>query len=276
MTEMLSSLLLTVSLAVAPQDPQLPQLPAVTVGSGGSLQRYVDFHTQFERPGFCAVVGTLDRFKEMKRERLKDPAPLGSGAARVALSGGQYFKVIVRTEVQPHAVFAGTPKGNVEIECELQVYRTSDGSEHWQTRTPEHCAIQEGALALFVLVPGPGGRKHVLLYMIPFDAQADNGASPEDRFVDTMHDFVAINRRVHDLEAGIAAFTGATDDNSKQKSKQALTDLLAATVDLHQPEQRSLLQSRAGPFEQKAREVLPKPAAKPAEKPPEKPQDGGK
>jgi len=273
MAEMLS-LLLTVAASFAPQEPQLPQLPAVTIGNGGALQRYVDFHTQFDRPGFCAVVGTLEKLKETKqRERLKDPAPLGSGGARVVLSGGQYFKSIVRTEVVPRAVFAGATKGNVEIECELQVYRTADGSEHWQTRTPEHCAIEEGTLALFVLVPGPGGRKQQLLNMIPFDAQADAGASPQDRFVDAMHDFVAINKRVHDLEAGIAAVTGARDDVSLQKAKQALTDLLAATVDLHQPEQRTLLQSRAGPFEQKARELL---AKKPADKPAEKPAGDGK
>lgn len=264
---MIASLLSLFWSALSPQQPvpmpAIPQVPGVTVGNVGNLQRFVDFHADLDRKGAIAVVGQLDKIKEGKREKLKDGVPAGTGAVRVAIGGTQYFKAPAKVAVTARATFVGDQKPKVEFECELQVARDNDGVERYQSRTPENCPIEVGVLALFVLAPAAPGKKPVLLHVLPYDAKADQ--SPE-RFVDTMHDFVAINRRVLALEQGIETVQRAGNDAELAAAKAALTALLAAPVALHQPEQQSLLDGQAGPFERRARELTAPP--------PPPPQDG--
>jgi hypothetical protein len=257
-------LMLAVVLPVAtPQQPvplpQLPQLPAIAAGNASNLLRFVDFHTELAQPGAVAVVATLDRLKEGKRERLEG-GTIGGGGIRISSSGTQYFKVSAKASLQVRVAFVGDPKGKLDCELELQLARLPDGSERRQVLAPNGAAIEPGMLALFVLQPPPAGQRGhkvpVLLHAIPFDDRIDTGANPRERFVDTMHDFVVINQRVRDLEAAIAALQGATDTADAAAARTALTALLTATVDLHQPEQRTLLMAQAGPWELRARELL--------------------
>lgn len=261
----LASIAFTFTAAFTPQNlPSLPEMPAITVANGTPLLRYVDFHRDLDRPGAVVLVGAIDKWKEGKRERTKDPAPMGDIGTRVSIGGGQYFKVPAKVAVQVRAALFGDAKGKLEFDCELQVHRRADGDEQVQTTTAGRNTVTPGLLALFVLAPPGPGKKPALLHLIPFDPKVDTGGAPTERFADTMRDYATINCRVRDLEQGIAAVKDAGDEATRSKAKQALATLLAAKVDLLQPEQQTLLTTQASPFEQRARALL---AEVPAEVP---------
>ena len=230
-------------------------LPAQKAPLPASPQmRYVDFSADLDRTSTVVVVGTIGKLKEGKRERLAD-GNLGSGGASVSVSGTQYFKVPVTTTVAPRAAFVGKPD-KLQLAFDLQLARLPDGKEKRQVLTGNGAAIEEDTLVLVVAASKAKGKGLELLHVIPFDAAVDKGADPEAKFVDAMHDFWAVNQRVHDLRARLDAVDQAAAGESKQKALAALQELLDKKLELRQSTNDGLIAQHVGPLETRAKKRL--------------------
>ncbi|HEX5053212.1 MAG TPA: hypothetical protein VFZ65_15665 [Planctomycetota bacterium] len=232
---------------IAGQIPSTPQM------------RYVDFSRDLDRPGVAVVVGTLGKFKEGKRERLADGS-LGSNTAKVSVSGTQYFKVPVQATITPRATFAGDAD-KPSIAFDVQLARLPDGKEQRQSMTGNGASIEEGTLALFVIASKPKGKRLELLAVIPFDATVDKGPDAEPEFVDTMHDFWAVNQRVHDLQQQLDAADKATDAAAKDKALAALRELTKHDLELRKSQNDPLVSQYVAPLLARARKRIDEPAA---------------
>lgn len=244
--------------ASAPLAAQTPALPAMPALAGTSSTRFVDFHRDLARSDVVVVLGTLGKGKEGKRERQPD-GKLGGGGSVAAVSGTQFFKVPVQAPVQPRATFAGKAD-KPAIAYEVQIARLPDGKEQRQSTTGTAAPMDEGMLALFVLVPRD--KKGLeLLHVIPFDPKVDTGPDGEAVFADTMADFHAINRRMLDLETALAAADKAKDDAAKRAAITALKDLVDKPLELRRAQDDGLLTQYAGPLEARARKRIADAAA---------------
>lgn len=225
--------------------PALPSTPQM---------RFVDFSLDLARPGVAVVVGRLGKGKEGKRERLAD-ANLGGGNAVSQVSGTQYFKVPVQAAVAPRAVLFGKAE-KLQLQFDVQVARLPDGKERRQAMTGNGAPLGDDQLALFVAAPKAKGKGFELLHVIPFDAAVDKGPDAELRFADTMHDYCAVNRRMHDLRAAMAAVDGATDAAAKQAALDALKELLGKELALRQDQNEPLRMQHVNPVEARAQKLL--------------------
>ena len=235
--------------------------------------RYVDFHDRLDQPGVVVAVGRLGKGKEGKRERLEN-GQLGGGSAVTVISGTQFFKVPVRAPVQPQAVFGaqdgdGATKkpARLELEFDVQVARLPDGSEQRQAMTGTGARLDEDTLALFVVAPAPKGSRRKgleLLHVVAFDAKVDQGPDAEAKFVDAMHDFYVVNRRVADLEHALAAVDAAAEGDAEQAkaARAKLQDLVDHRPELRVLANDPLLDQHAGPLEMRAKKRLEEAAAK--------------
>lgn len=250
--------------------PLFAQLPPMT---GTPSMRYVDFHRDLARSDVVVVVGTLGKGKEGKREKLAD-GKLGSGAAVSAISGTQFFKVPVQAPVQPRATFAGKAD-KIVVAYDVQVARLPDGKEQRQSTTGNAAPMDEGTLALFVLLPDKK-KGFTLLHVIPFDKNVDTGPDAEAVFVDTMSDYHAVNRRVLDFENALQVADKAKDDESRKSALEALKKLVDEPLQLRRSQNDTLLTMHVMPLEQRAKKKLadaapkPEPAPAPEEKKSEK------
>ena len=261
----------TFMILLAPQDPLPPARPepgrssSFSSGSRGLASRFVDFHEAIDRRGFLAVVGTLQKGKYGKRKRLKN-GRLGDATRSVSVSGTQYFELPVRAPIRLRAVLAGKPKSKskVTIQFRVQLARLPSGEEQRQTMTANAVKIEPDMLALWILAAPLEGRGTELLHVIPFEAEAEAEADSdgEEKFIDAMADFVTVNQRLLALERALDAFDSAADDVARKKARARLTRLLEDKIELRRPELDSLMESRAGPWERRARTRLePGPAA---------------
>ena len=237
---------------LAAQDPGKPAKPddagSVTQSSGSQQdRRFVDFHAAMDRVGFVAVVGTMQKTREDKRKRLKD-GRLGNASQSVSVSGTQFFEVRVRAPIEVRAVLDGKPKGKVKLEFQAQLARLPSGKERRQTRTPDATELQTGMLALWILADKPKGRGRDLLHVIAFDPKLDTGRDPEASFVETMTDFVTINRRTLELEQALEAYDQAIDDAARKIAQQRLQELVEDEIELLQPELESLMRAQHDPW----------------------------
>ncbi|MBM4061196.1 MAG: hypothetical protein FJ265_08890 [Planctomycetes bacterium] len=230
-------------------------LPAQnTPPTAAGLMRYVDWSRDLDRPAVAVVVGTLGKWKEGRRERL-DEGQLGGGAAVSHVSGTQYFKVPVTAAVAVRAVLF--PKmEKAQLAFHVQLARLPDGKEQRQSLTGNGARLGEDRLALFVLVPKPKGKDYELLHVIPFDPKVDSGPEGELQFLDTMRDYAAVNLRVRDLRAAIAAVDLAKEPARAEKALGALRELLAQKVELKQSSNDGLLGQHVRPLEQRAQQRL--------------------
>lgn len=228
---------------------QIPSLPAA------SRPRYVDFSRDLDRPGALVVIGTLGRCKEGRRERLPDGS-LGGSTTSVAVSGTQYFKVQVQAPVQVRTPLYGRPGERLQVGFDVQLARLPDGRERRQLLDGAGSRVENDMLALFVLAPRPKGKDLELLHLIPFDAAQFPGPDGETGFVDAMHDFTAINQRVHDLTAAIAAVDQAEAGEQQRQARAALQRLLEQEIELRRPEHEALLRQHTAPLEQRAKKRL--------------------
>jgi hypothetical protein len=221
----------------------------------GLAQRFVDFSGDLDRSGLLAVVGTLGKLKEGRRERLEE-GKLGGPSTSVSVSGTQYFKVPASGPLQPQAVLIGGTKGKLGVEFDLQLARLPDGKERRQSMTANPAPVEEGMLALWVLAPRHRGKGLELLHVVAFDPTQDTGADARGTFVDAMRDFVAINQRVHDLKQAIAALEQAVGPEAQTKARDALRAVLDAKFEPRRPELQSVASSQLWPFEKRAKDRL--------------------
>jgi hypothetical protein len=237
--------LFTLSLFLpTPQQPSLPQNPQ---------QRFLDLSDELDRRGLVAVVGTLDKLKEGKRERLED-GKLGNSTSNVSVSGTQYFKVAVTTQVVARAVLLGAGKDKLPLEFDLQVARLPDGKERRQAMTANAPQLQDGTLALWVLAPRDKGKGMEILHVVPFDPAQDKG--DEAAFTDAMRDAVGCSQRLGALKKALADFEGARDAAAKSKARDALRALVEAKFETKRPELQVLADTRLAPYEKRARDRL--------------------
>ncbi len=242
------------------------QVPAMPVSP---QMRFVDFHRELGRNDVVVVVGTLGKGKEGKRERIAD-GQLGGNGRVMAIAGTTYFKVPVQAPVQVRATFAGKADKPV-VGYEVQLARLPDGKEQRQSTTGTAATMDEGMLALFVMAPGDKKKGLDLVHVIPFDKTVDKGADAEAVFVDTMADFVAVNRRMLELENGITALDKAADADGKTKALAALKELVAHPLELKDAGNDGLVTQYVGPLEQRAKKRIADASA-----PPPPAEGGGK
>jgi hypothetical protein len=195
------------------------------------------------------VVGTLDKWKEGKRERLAD-GQLGGAGQVASVSGTQYFKVPVTAALRPRKVLHGKAE-TVALQFDVQLARLPDGKERRQVA--DGAPLAEGGLALFVVVPKPK-KGFELRQVIVFDPDAEKGG--EASFVDTMHDYYVVNRRMHALTRALDAADQAKDDAGRKAALATLREVLAAKPELKQPRNDLLLGQHVAPLEQRAEKRL--------------------
>ena len=248
---------------VCPQEVEVPAKPdqvlRSSLGSGnrGVAQQFVDFHDELDHRGFVAVVGTLDKTRDGKRRRLPE-GKLTSGGGSVSVSGTQYFEVPVRASLRVRAILAGElkSKSKVKFDLRVQLARLPSGEERRQTMDGNAAEFEPGMLGLWVLAAADKGRGMQLRHVIPFDPKVGGEIYDEGKFVDAMADFVTINKRVARLEQGLQAFDAAVEAADRVKARAGLSALLEEDIELRRPELDGLLQSRCGPWEDRARKRL--------------------
>lgn len=234
------------------------QVPAMPVSQ---QMRFVDFHRDLARSDVVVVVGTLGKGKEGRRERIAD-GQLGGLGRVMAIGGTTYFKVPVQAPVQVRATFAGKPDKPV-VGYEVQLARLPDGKEQRQSTTGTAAPMDEGMLALFVMVPGDKKKGLDLVHVIPFDKNVDKGADAEAMFLDTMADFVAVNRRMLELENAIAALDKAADAGGKAKALAALQEVVTHPFQPKVAANDGLVTQHVAPLEQRAKKRIADAAAPP-------------
>ncbi|MBL8755185.1 MAG: hypothetical protein JNK15_17910 [Planctomycetes bacterium] len=229
----------------------------VALPTGG--QRFVDFSAHLAHPGVCVVVGTLDGWKEGKRERLAD-GQLGGGGAVASVSGTQFFKVQVTAGVKVRTTFVGKPT-DVKLQFEVQLARLPDGKERRQIAGGAELADDQ--LALFVFTPAKK-KGHVLCAAVPYDPKEEKGG--EAAFVDSMRDYYVVNQRMADLVRALDGFDKAPDDAAKKAAAVALRELLDKKPELKVGKNDGLLTMHCGPLEARAQKRLADAAAADAAK----------
>ena len=235
----------------------VPQNPAAAPGAAppGPAARFVDFSDEFDQPGFAAVLGTLGKLKEGKRERLEN-GQLGGAGAVASVSGTQYYKAPVTAPIEPRKLLAGAAPGKPVLQFEVQIARLPDGKERRQLTAGNAAPVAEGALGLFVIDAGNKSKGTQLRHLVAFDARAFPGADGETAFADAMSDVVAVNRHMHALEQALAAVDAAKGDDAVSKAKAALQGLVDRRPEMLRTDDDALLAMHVAPLEQRAKKRL--------------------
>jgi hypothetical protein len=231
-----------------------PQVPGVVAGKGPAA-RWVDFHAELDRPGLTAVIGTLGRLKEGKRERQPD-GKLGGSTASASVSGTQYFKAAATAPVDVQKTLLGAPAEKPSLQFELQIARLPDGKERRQLTNGSGAAIADGALGMFVFDPAAKGKSAQLIALVPFDAAQFQGSRAEAEFGDAMADVVAVNVYLHALESALAAVDAAKGDDALARARAELKARLDKRPEMKRTDDEQLLSTHAGPLEARARKRL--------------------
>ena len=231
-----------------------PQIPGVVAGKGPAA-RWVDFHAELERPALTAVIGTLGKLKEGKRERLPD-GKLGGSTASASVSGTQYFKTVAMAPIDVQKTLLGAPADKPSLQFEVQIARLPDGKERRQLTTGSGTPVAEGALAMFVFDPAAKGKSAQLIALVPFDSAQFDGGKAEASFADAMADVVAVNVYLKSLETALAAVDAAKGDDAVAKARAELKARLDKRPEMKRTDDDQLLSTHAGPLEARAKKRL--------------------
>jgi hypothetical protein len=231
-----------------------PQVPGIVAGKGPTA-RWVDFHSELDRPGLTAVIGELGKLKEGKRERMAD-GKLGGSGASASVSGTQYFKTVATAPIEVQKTLLGAQAEKPSLQFEVQIARLPDGKERRQLTTGSGTPVAEGALGLFVFDPAAKGKSAQLIALVPFDAAQFEAGKAEAAFGDAMTDVVAVNVYLHALEQALAAVDAAKGDDAVAKAKAALKGVLDKKPEMKRTDDDQLLSMHAGPLEARAKKRL--------------------
>jgi hypothetical protein len=231
-----------------------PQVPGVVAGTGPAA-RWADFHAELDRPGLTAVIGTLGKLREGRRERQPD-GKLGGSTASASVSGTQYFKAVATAPIEVQKTLLGAQAEKPSLQFEVQIARLPDGKERRQLTTGSGAPVAEGALGMFVFDPTAKGKSAQLIALVPFDGAQFEGSRPDAAFGEAMTDVVAVNVYLHALEQALAAVDAAKGDDALAKARAALKALLDKRPEMKRTDDDQLLSMHAGPLETRAKKRL--------------------
>src|SRR5690606_4241549 len=169
----------------------------------------------------AVVLGSLERLREGKRERLEE-GRLGGSTTQVAVSGTQYYKVPVVAQLETRFVLHGEKPAKRRVAFEFQLARLPDGSERRQTIGGNGAPIEADRLALWVVATPKKGRNLELLHVIAFDPGTDES---EVEFEELARDVTAVNVHVAALRAVLARLDD--EDLEPETREKALAEARA-------------------------------------------------
>ena len=240
-------------------------LPAqITGGAGGSngsrnQQKgplFVDFSEDLNRPRVVVVIGTMDKIKEGRRQKLKDKeAHLGSGNAVSRVAGTQFFKVAARSKVKVGVCLAGKHPGrSVALAFDMQLARLPDGSYRRQMMQSTRTELKPGMAAMWVL--GKGKKKgYRVLHVIEQPRKGRGDKPPSRAFEEDMRDFVGINQRIAGLKQALEVARQKRAKDPKA-AVQILEKALGRRLELENETNDRLLGMHVRPWERRARKLL--------------------
>lgn len=258
----------TLALALAFLSAPLAAQPAfatpITGGSG-----FVDLSPHLGQRDVTVAIGTIDRLKDGKRERLKDGTDLGGLGSSMQVSGTVFYKIQATFAPKLTEVLAGDPlKSGTRVHCELQAATLPSGERQQRFRTESRALADEDALALFVLRKGKRGFE--VAEVVVADPALDKGAGESGdlaaSFTKRAHDVFAVSQRMHRLRDALEVADSLLARDTKASATVPLRDLLAEKPSLAEPTHEAWLSMHCGPLERALKDKLAKlPAPKEGE-----------
>lgn len=242
-------------LAAIPQKPPAVEGVRSSLGSSG-MTGFVDFSADLDRVTVKLGLGELGKFRDGKRTRIKDAdAHVGTGSSVSRVSGTQYYRVKSRTTLDLDTVLSGAAgKTKLPLEFDVQLAKMPGGELRRQVLSKQQGQIEvtEGMYGLWILETDPKQKTlHRVVHVIP---------QPKDmkraRFIEDVHDMLAINRRLNELKA---AHEGASRRRGKGEPMDEIRKTLDAVlarekVTLRNPENDRWTSGVLGPWKRRLRE----------------------
>jgi hypothetical protein len=262
----------------------LSALPFLLQIQGGTQQAAgltMDFAEDLRKPGTAAVLGTITKYTESKRERISEKeADLGEMGNFAKMSGTIYYKAEAQAELAISESFCGDAKGkSVAAAFTLQLARVLDGSERIQVLSKPKVNFVTPLTGLFVLEREKGKKTFRVARLLRFDAAKETSSDPIATFRKRAQDVYGINRRHADFLDAFDAADALRLKKDLAGAAKKLHEVLDAKKKWQLPESDSAANLRLAPFEKRAKEDLAeiekllapaetKPAAPPEGKPP--------
>jgi len=251
--------MLTLTLAALSVCSGCPQQPVtrnkvVSSGGGRGLQ-FVDFTPHLSWTTTRLALGKVGKFRDGKRERIKDPkAHVGSTGVVSRVSGTQFFRVKTRSRLALDEFLVGPRKvSKLDLAFEAQLARMPDGSMRRQivSKTLGQAELKAGTYGMWILEAGTRRKKtHTVLHVIPQPAGMTRPA-----FVKDMQDMLVINQRLAQLKAALEeAQRGKQRGKPMPEIRKALDAVLAAKrLVLRNPENDRWIPRALAPWEERLR-----------------------
>lgn len=245
MFETLALTLVTLSPSLAPQD-----LPAVSM-SGGK-QDYVDFSKDLGFRTVSVVSGRLDKIKDGRRKRIKDPdAHVGVGSSVARVSGTQYYKAVAKTRILVDSLLAGAKVGaKLPMQFQVQLARMPGGNYRRTFLGKHRRDLVPGMVALWVVDTDKKAKTWSILHVLPMRKDQKRAVFDRD-----MRDVVAVNQRVVALRDALASAKSKREKQPEAAIK-VLRTALQGKVELEREENDRLVQRHVNPWRDRLRKLL--------------------
>lgn len=240
--------------------PTVAAQPAfVTSTTGGS--GFVDLSPHLGQRDVVVGIGTIDRLKDGKRERLKDGTDLGGLGASMQVAGTVFYKVQATFAPKLTEVLLGeAPKPGTTARCELQAATLPSGERQQRFRTASRAQATDGALALFVLRKDKRGFE--VAEVVAADPAIDKGAGGSGdlaaNFTKRAQDVFTVSLRMQRLRDALDVADSLLARGGKPEATVPLRTLLAEKPTLAEPTHEAWLSMHCGPLERALRDKLAK------------------
>lgn len=234
-----------------------PAFATSTPGGSG----FVDLSPHLGQRDVVVGIGTIDRLKDGKRERLKDGTDLGGLGSSMQVAGTVFHKIQATFAPKLSEVLLGEPlKSGATVRCELQAATLPSGERQQRFRTESRALASEDALALFVLRKGKRGFE--VAEVVAADAAIDKGAGGSGDlaagFAKRAHDVFTVSQRMQRLRDALEGAESLLARGGKPEATVPLRALLAEKPTLAEPTHEAWLSMHCGPLERALRDKLAK------------------
>ncbi len=232
----------------------LPAQAFTTSSTGGAA--FIDISTHLDARDVVVAIGTLDRLKDGKRERLKEGADLGGAGTSMQIAGTVFYKVEATFVPKlDDVLFGQAPKANTTVRCELQVATMPSGERQARFKTESRALATEDALALLVLRKGKRG--YEVAEVVVADAAIDKGDLATS-FGKRARDVFTVCDRMRKLRDAGEMADRLLATGAKAAATVPLRTLLAEKPTLAEPTHDAWLSMHCGPLERALKDKLAK------------------
>lgn len=188
------------------------------------VTRFVDFSEDLVWVMTKVGLGELGKFRDGKRQRIKDvDAHGGTGRSVSRVSGTQYYRVKTRTKLDLDIVVSGKQKpAKLNLSCVVQLAKLPTGKIRRQvlSRDLGQTDLVPGMYGMWILEVDPKRQKnHSVTHVIP---QPRGMKRP--LFIKNARDMFDINRRLWELKS-------ALEDARRRKLRGVTAEVLRKALD---------------------------------------------